>query len=107
MNHRKAMPANGTRLSASATALELLCSQAPGSWGSAGAEMRNSQKTVSNRMENSIPAIAAAFGVLKLVRVRGPVDIMGLIWQDRGRLVFLGDEFFSLQRRLVVIFVLA
>lgn len=69
MNHKKAMPTNGTMFNATATVLALVASQAPGSCGSAGTELRRSQNTAISRTENSIPAIAAALGVLRLCLV--------------------------------------
>jgi hypothetical protein len=83
MNHRKATPSNGTRFMASATVLEFVSSQAPGSSGSVGTE-RRSNKTISvNKIEKTIPAIAAAFGVFRLVRVSvSPLDITDLASPD-------------------------
>jgi hypothetical protein len=60
MNHRNAIPANGTRLTARATELDSDLSHDPGSCGSSGTESLNSQKTRIKMMEKSIPAIAAA-----------------------------------------------
>src|SRR6516165_10624753 len=70
INQRNAIPANGTKLSASAMVLELVRSHEPGSCGSAGTEIRRSEKAAIRRKENSIPAIAAAFGVRKFARNR-------------------------------------
>ena len=44
MNHKKAMPASGTRFSARATLFELVFSHAPVSSGSARTESRNSTR---------------------------------------------------------------
>jgi hypothetical protein len=65
MNHKKAIPANGMRFTASATFRELVWSHEPGSCGSVGIDARNSQKTMTSRTEKSIPAIAAALGVFR------------------------------------------
>src|SRR6516164_825446 len=70
MNHRNAIPANGTRLTARATVLDSDLSHDPGSCGSSGTEILNSQRTKKSRIENSIPAIAAALGVFRFARVR-------------------------------------
>jgi hypothetical protein len=51
MNHKNAIPANGTRLSAKATVLELGLSQAPESYGSAGTEIRRREKTRISKMK--------------------------------------------------------
>jgi hypothetical protein len=61
----KAIPANGTRFSAMVTLFELVVSHAPTSSGSAGVESRSSHRLEIKRIENRIPAIAAARGVRK------------------------------------------
>src|SRR5262249_26513716 len=75
MNHKKAIPAKGTRFSANATVFELVLSHAPGSSGSAGTEMRKSQKATISSAEKRIPATAAAFGVRRFAWVRYPFCI--------------------------------
>jgi hypothetical protein len=60
---------------ANATVLEFVSSQAPGSSGSVGTERRSSNTIRVNKIEKIIPAIAAAFGVLRLVRVS--VSLLG------------------------------
>jgi hypothetical protein len=57
MNHKKAMPANGTRFSTRATLFELVSSHAPVSNGSARTESRNSRRPVMRRTEKRTPAI--------------------------------------------------
>src|SRR5258705_4435610 len=64
MNHKKAIPANGTRFSARATVLDPVLSQAPASSGSARTESRNNRRTEIMRTEKRMPAMAAARGVL-------------------------------------------
>src|SRR6478609_5454525 len=76
MNQRNAMPTNGIRFNASVTALEFVASQVPGSAESAGTEIRSNPKTATINTENTMPAIAAAFGVRKLVRERESSDIV-------------------------------
>jgi len=61
---------------ASATLLELVESQAPGSSGSSGTERRSRETITTSSMEKMIPAIAAAFGVLRLVRVS--ISLLGI-----------------------------
>jgi hypothetical protein len=65
INHRKATPANGTRFNAIVIALVSVPSQAPGSSGSAGIEVRISHRIDSRSSEKAIPAMAAAFGVFR------------------------------------------
>ena len=65
MNHRKAMPANGTRFKAKAMDFVPVVSHAPDSKGSAGIEIRNSTRTAIVSSEKMISAAAAALGVLK------------------------------------------
>src|SRR5215469_16219648 len=76
MNHKNAIPANGTRLSARATASEFPLSHDPGSRGSAGTERRSSQNTTMSKIANRMPAIAPALGVLEGAYVR---PFMGVI----------------------------
>ncbi len=66
-----ATPANGNRLSANVTLLELVSSHAPTSNGSDGMDRRSSQRLVISSSENRIPAMAAARGVLRPARIRG------------------------------------
>src|SRR6516162_375616 len=70
MNHRNAIPANGTRLIASATVFDSELSHAPGSRGSSGTEFLNNNKAPRRSTENIMPAIAAALGVFRFARVR-------------------------------------
>ena len=60
MNHKKAMPATGTKFSASATLFELVFSHVPASSGSARTESRNNTRLVIRRTEKRMPAMAAA-----------------------------------------------
>ena len=69
MNHKTAIPENGTKFKASATVLELVCNQAPESCGSAGTAIRSSENTIIKRMEKMIPAKGAALGVFRFDRV--------------------------------------
>ena len=70
MNHKKAMPANGTKFSASATLFELVFSHVPASSGSARTESRNNTRPVIRRTEKRMPAMAAARGVFKRARIK-------------------------------------
>jgi hypothetical protein len=79
MNQRKASPAKGTRFSANATRFALVLSQSPGSSGSVGTEIRSNQNIVKSRIQNRMPAIAAAFGVLKFARVSVSSGVMLVI----------------------------
>ena len=65
MNHRNAIPANGTRFSATSTAVRRAesDSQSPATLGSAGTEIRSSTSAVIRNTEKTIPATAAARGV--------------------------------------------
>ncbi len=63
INHMKATPANGTKFNATVIALVSVASQAPGSSGSAGMEVRSSHRINNRSSEKAIPAMAAAFGV--------------------------------------------
>ena len=65
MNHRNAIPANGTRFKATATAARLreLVSHAPGTAGCAGTETLSSTSVTIRSTEKMIPATAAARGV--------------------------------------------
>src|SRR6478752_9757677 len=69
MNHKNAMPAKGTKFSATATVPELVFSQAPVSNGSARTESRKRKRLVIRRAENRMPAMAAARGVFNRVRM--------------------------------------
>ena len=70
MNHKKAMPANGTRFSARAPVFELVLSHAPVSSGSERTESRNSKRPVIRSTEKRMPAMAAARGVFKRARIK-------------------------------------
>ena len=63
MNHRKAIPANGMRLSASAAALELPATHAPDASGSAGMALKSNPKLARVSREKTTPVMAAGFGV--------------------------------------------
>src|SRR5271165_3826160 len=71
INHRKAMPANGTRFSAKATSFELVLSHAPVSRGSARTKSWNTTSSAIKRTEKMMPATAAARGVFNCARIRG------------------------------------
>jgi hypothetical protein len=75
MNHRKAIPANGTRFNPSATGVRIRTEPQPGSWGSAGTEIHSSQNAATVNKENSIPAMAAAFGVFRFVRLKASFGV--------------------------------
>ena len=62
------MPAKGMRLSAKVAGAVFPASHVPGSIGSAGKELRSSQKMAITRNEKMTPATAAAFGVRSLAR---------------------------------------
>ena len=66
MNHRNAIPANGMRFSANATVARRpgSVSQKPATAGSAGTETLSSTSDVMRKTEKTIPATAAARGVL-------------------------------------------
>ena len=66
MNHKKAMPANGTRFSAITTAVRrpASVSHVPGAPGWAGTDSLSSTSAVIRNAEKPIPATAAARGVL-------------------------------------------
>ena len=70
MNHRKAIPAKGMRLSASATSSTFVASHAPDACGPAGIALQSSPKLAKVSSEKTTPAIAAAFGVLNPASVR-------------------------------------
>src|SRR5271165_1714234 len=70
MNHKKAIPANGTKFSARATLFELVLSHAPDSRGSARTESRNSTRPEIRRSEKRMPAMAAARGVFRRARIK-------------------------------------
>jgi hypothetical protein len=57
------------RFNAKITVLEFALSHSPDSKGSLGTKIRSSENAAINRAENSIPAIAAAFGVFNLDRI--------------------------------------
>src|SRR5580692_11336274 len=65
MNHRKAIPANGTRFIATSTVVRRAgsCSQAPAWPGFAGVDRWISTSEMIESTENAIPATAAARGV--------------------------------------------
>ena len=64
-NHRNAIPANGTRFSATTTAVRRAesDSHSPATLGSAGTESRSSTSAVISSTEKRIPATEAARGV--------------------------------------------
>jgi len=70
MNQRNATPAKGMRLMASAMVPAFPPSSLIADTGWIGNESRNSRKITISRIDEMIPAIAAAFGVLRLVLVR-------------------------------------
>src|SRR5215831_1624269 len=74
MNHKKAMPANGTRFSATTRALRRAGSdsQAPGLAVSEGCDRMMRTRARLNSTEKRIPATAAARGV------RSPLPVSGL-----------------------------
>ena len=69
MNQRNAIPANGTRFSATITAVRRpeWASQAPGTAGLPGTESWISTSAVISSTEKAIPATAAARGVRSAV----------------------------------------
>jgi hypothetical protein len=71
MNHKKAMPPNGTRFSATATVArrEVSVSHAPTVAVSDGGERRRRTRARPNSSENTMPAAAAARGVRRLIPV--------------------------------------
>jgi hypothetical protein len=79
MNQRKAMPANGSKLSAKSTAArwEPSASQSSASSASLGRARRTSTIAVMSSPENAMPATAAARGVriACLVIEVGPVIV--------------------------------
>jgi hypothetical protein len=70
MNHRKAIPAKGMRLSASATSAVLAASHPPDACGSAGMAVHSNPKLIRVSNEKTTPATAAALGVLNPASVR-------------------------------------
>jgi hypothetical protein len=72
MNHKKAMPANGTRFSATTTVPALLVDHSFISGETAGTEMHSRTNLVVSKTEKRIPAMAAACGVFSPSRVRAP-----------------------------------
>jgi hypothetical protein len=73
MNHKKAMPAKGTRFSARAMVArrEESVSHAPAVAGSDGTETMMRIRAKPSSSEKTIPAAAAARGVRRLVPVIG------------------------------------
>ena len=73
MNHKNAMPANGTRFSATAIAARRAgsVSQSPAVAGLEGAETLMRIMARPSSSENKIPAAAAARGVRRLLPVIG------------------------------------
>jgi hypothetical protein len=73
MNHKKAIPANGTRFSANAMVArcDVSVSHAPWVAASDGAEMIRSTRARPSSSEKTIPAAAAARGVRRVVPVMG------------------------------------
>lgn len=74
MNHRNAMPANGTRLSATATPVRWAewLSQVPGWPASAGSDTSSSTITVASSTAKMIPAAPAARGVRRALLTPAP-----------------------------------
>src|ERR1700691_2678229 len=64
MNHKKAIPAKGSRSRARPMGFALWESHVPGSPGLSGTESRISTTLTMNRIEKRIPAIAPARGAL-------------------------------------------
>ena len=64
INHRKAIPANGTKFNATVTALVSVASHAPGSSGSAGIEVRSNHRINNMSSEKAIPAMPRPSGFL-------------------------------------------
>jgi hypothetical protein len=85
INHKKAMPANGTRFSARPTMFELVLSQAPASSGSARTARRNNKSPVIRRTAKRMPATAAARGVAKRARVEIVSCFMPPFYSSCGR----------------------
>jgi hypothetical protein len=71
MNHRNATPANGMRFNAIAAWRQSSASHSPASVALPGTALRNRMKIAMSRIANTIPAIAAAFGVLSCAPVDG------------------------------------
>lgn len=69
-NQRKATPAKGMRLIANVIVSVRPLKTSKADEGSAGSESRSKAKVVIRRIENTIPAIAAALGVRRAVFVR-------------------------------------
>ena len=65
-NQKKAMPAKGKRLRASDTFPDPSLSQSPVSRGSTGSARQSNDRLQMNSSEKTIPAMAAARGVLSL-----------------------------------------
>jgi hypothetical protein len=89
MNQRNEIPATGIKFNASATRPRSAVSQAPASNGSAGMTDRSIQKIAINRIEKTMPATAAALGVLSWALVMiasrgmGPIaDARARVWLD-------------------------
>jgi len=64
MNHRKAMPANGSRFKEKEIVFKWFMTAVAGPSGLAGIEIQISSRLVMNNNEKTIPAMAAARGVL-------------------------------------------
>jgi ABC-type molybdenum transport system ATPase subunit/photorepair protein PhrA len=69
MNHKNAMPANGTRFNPRATVFELVLSHTPASSGSARTESRKSTRAAIRKIEKRMLATAAARGVFNPSRI--------------------------------------
>ena len=80
MNHRKAIPAKGIRLSASATSFAFVETHAPDACGSAGIARQSNPKLARVSNEKTTPAMAAAFGVLN------PASVTPSTWFMRSTL---------------------
>ena len=71
MNHRKAIPAKGSRLRASRIECALWASHVPGSRGLSGTESRISTTLMMSKIENRMPAIAPARGAFNPAAMTG------------------------------------
>src|SRR4029077_7318061 len=70
MNHKKAMPANGTRFSARATLFELVLSHAPVSSGSARTESLKSKRPVNQKNRKEDAGDGGGRGVFNRARIK-------------------------------------
>ena len=79
-------PSEGHQVQRQCDPIALVLSQSPGSSGSVGTEIRSNQNIVNSRIQNRMPAIAAAFGVLKFARVSVSSGVMLAIALSRSRI---------------------